>query len=147
MLWLDFDVAFRQPSGGALWAELARFVQLQDVTYIPFKPHTLAGGVVAFGNAIQLFWFFDVMVISGVSKYLTEDASKVTVLANSTEIRIRLACCGDACTARCCCCPLPPTICRDSMRRAMAVRRRTRRTGATTRARSTPLQSTPTSLA
>lgn len=49
----------------------------------PFQPHSLAAGMVAFATAMQLFWFFDVMVVSGATKYLTEDASAVTVLGKA----------------------------------------------------------------
>ena len=49
----------------------------------PFKPHSLAAGMAAFGSAMQLFWFFDVMVVNGASKYLTEDASAVTLFGKA----------------------------------------------------------------
>ena len=47
-LWLDFDVTFQSPSqwpssdssiNATAWSELTTFVQQQDVTYLPFKPH------------------------------------------------------------------------------------------------------------
>ena len=48
LLWLDFDVAFQQPAGGPLWAQLARFVSRQDVPYLPFKPSTFPNRVPPF---------------------------------------------------------------------------------------------------